>query len=106
VVGDRARGHERAEHDGEREQGHAERTALGARPAHTAGREVGQQDEHQHGEQERPGLQEREVRPVEVEADVGGGERAGEEDRQEGPDADRGGQPGALEEVEEVVHAR
>ena len=38
--------------------------------------------------------------------EVGGGQRAHQEHREEGPDPDGGRQPGALEEVEEKVHAR
>ena len=50
-------------------------------------------------------LEEREVGAVEVEAEVRGRERAGEQHRQERPDADRGGDARALEEVEDEVHA-
>jgi hypothetical protein len=56
------------------------------------------------GQQERPGLEEREVRAVEVDGTIGRGERAGQQDGQERADADRGGQAGALEEVEDEVH--
>ena len=41
---------------------------------------------------------------VEVQAEVGGGQDAGQEGREERPDAVRGGQACALEEVQEVVH--
>ena len=44
--------------------------------------------------------------PSKSRPDVRRRQRAGEQHRQERPDADRGRQPGALEEVEEEVHAR
>ena len=77
------------------------RVAAGA-----AAGEVDAQHEHQRGEQERPLLEEAEVGPVEVDAEVRRRERADEQHRKEGPDPDRGRQSGALEEVEDEVHAR
>ena len=57
-----------------------------------------------HPEQERRALQEREVACVEVDLDVAGRERADHERGQERPDADRGGDADALEDVEDEMH--
>ena len=54
--------------------------------------------------QEPGALQENEVRAVEVDLDVAGRERAGDQRRQERPDPDRGRDPHALEDVEDEMH--
>ena len=54
--------------------------------------------------QEPRRLEEREVGAVEVDADVGRGERAGDQRGQERPDAGGGGEAEALEDVEEERH--
>jgi hypothetical protein len=77
---------------------------AGAARRRRAGSEVERRDRDHDGQQERPGLEEREVRAVEVDGTIGRCERAGQQDGQERADADRGGQAGALEEVEDEVH--
>ena len=66
------------------------------------------EDEQRDDEGEEPArpLEEREVGAVEVDQGVGGGQRARDEAGQEGPDAGRGAESGAGEDVEEGVHAR
>ena len=49
-------------------------------------------------------LQEVEVRVLEAQLDAAGGERTGDEARQERPDPDRSGHADALEDVEDEVH--
>ena len=89
------------------EQRHAERRRLRRRPAHAAAREVGDHDQRRARRAGTASVSRKaksvpsKSRPMSA-----GGERAGQEDRQERPDADRGGHAGALEEIEEVVHAR
>ena len=60
----------------------------------------------QHREQEAELLEEREVRSVEVEAEVGARERAREQHGQERPHADGGGDPDPLKQVEDEIHQR
>ena len=55
-------------------------------------------------EQEPGLLEEGEVGALEVEAEVGGGERSDQERGQEGPDSDRRGDAETLKEGEEIVH--
>ena len=61
-------------------------------------------EQHEHDRQRGRLLEEGEVGAVEVDADVAGGERADEQEGEKGPDADRRGDAGALEQVEEKVH--
>ena len=89
---------EQPEHDGE--QPAVDRAASGDTP-------LDEQDEDrpdEHDQQEQRLLEESEVGVVEGDLDVAGGERAGDQARQEGPDADGCGHANALEDVEDEVH--
>ena len=104
VVGQRRGALQRAQDQREHQQRVHDRPGVHVRPA--AGDELEQHHQHEHGEQERPLLQEREGGALEVDAEVGRGERSHQEHRQERTDADRGGDPGALQEVEHEFHLR
>ena len=106
AIGYRARRHERAQHEGHGHEGVEQGSALGGVAARAPADEVERRDEDQRAEQERPLLEEAEVGAREVQAHVGRGQRTGEEHREERPDPDRGRDSGALEEVEDEVHAR
>ena len=56
------------------------------------------------GEQPDRRFEERELRPVEVEADVAGGQRAGQQGGQERAEPCRGGEAEPLEDVESELH--
>ena len=106
VVGDRARREQRAEHQADHQQDvHDGVVAARVSPAPAVDEaEDGHQDDDH--EQECGPLQEREVRALEVDSEVGGGERSDQQYWQERADPDRRGDAETLQEGEEIVHGR
>jgi hypothetical protein len=100
----RAREEQRAKHH----RGGPEQERAGPALEAARGEPSLRHDQHdcQHGQdqQERRALQERIIRVREVDLDVAGGERAGNEGRQERADSHCGGNADPLEDVEDEVH--
>src|SRR3712207_8832203 len=103
AVVERAGEQQRPEADGYAAERGACRTVLQVLAPALLERDRGRRQDGD-GDQEQRRLQEGELGAVEVDGEVGAGQPAGREGRQERPDPGRAGQAGALEDVEEQSH--
>ena len=104
AVGEGSSRRERTQCDGQREQRVHRRAGVEDRVPAASCHEVDDRDQGDDRDQERPALEEREVGALEVDPEVSGGQRADEQDGEERADADRRGDAGTLQEVEQEVH--
>ena len=101
---ERAGEEQRTEHGADQAEDRHRRRAVGAFAAQAP---LGQRQRgggERHDQEKRPALQKGIVGVAEMQLDVAGRQRAGDERGQERADTDRGRDPDPLEDVEDEVH--